>query len=152
MGVIGNGGLTGVAVVGEMFISASDNKQMTLTSSGFSKLDGYNTGVTSFVEVDAQAGQFIIKVGGTYKFSGIASFSVSTGADVVFSVFVNNVGQPKTESNLSFKNNQDTDNFAGTSILELNKDDILDIRASSDTTPVTLSIKDLNVSIHQIEH
>lgn len=135
---------------GEMYLKPGDSYSINITQIGqWGKLSGLNKGCESNIIVDELAGEFKIQKAGDYKFDGVASIFPSSGMLLDFAVFVNDVFQENINTQLDFKNNQDTNTFSGTGVMALDVGDVVDVRGMSDTQPVTVNITAMNINLHR---
>lgn len=143
--MIGNNKLS--PCYGEMYVDTNKTISFTAPADVFHPLADAEEGLSKNVIVDKDNGQFKIMQSGCYKFDGVASLYPSGGMKINFALFVNGVKVNKIETSIDFKNSQDTQTFSGTGLSWLEKDDIVDVRAKTDTVPVDLTIEFFNIAL-----
>ena len=143
----------GIDCIGEMyFYDLLNPVQITLTTkNSWYPITGLTVGCCKDMIDNASSGEFDIVYDGTYIFNGCATIFPGAGAIITFALFVNDVMQENIITAISFKNNQDRKSFSGSGILKLRTDDVVNVKAMSDTDAITLSMTNINLMLHRTD-
>jgi hypothetical protein len=134
-----------------MYVLHTDTFTATLTSpETFYQLAGIKKGLCENIDCNPLAGTFTMRTPGKYKFDGVASISPSKACIIDFAAFVNDIEIPRVRTDLSFLNSQARNTFSGSGFLQLNRGDVVSVRALSDTANVNVSIVHLNINLSRI--